>query len=581
MGNVRALPLPRLQMPQVSLDSFKRFARIISVVVTTAFVLKLPMFPQMVISLGDSAFTVIFLFYTTLIWRYYEALPMLKKTVLTSLIQDLVLVVGSVRVLQIAKNWFLSAHAVVQFLQLTDYTNVACSVLGYSVYPIFNLHIVFAIFTFQALAKINPPTYLSLNHVKARKMALCICIITFSAELMILSLTYGTLCFKLDLAYIQSFTGLKFQPSITVPTFGPLVLAISCSPRLVYYCWVNRSKQKKGTGSHSQQTRMFYSNVTPLAEVNNEHNTSSVTNDVVISITDIEILNVHDEEIGEETSLRDNSTASRNDKVVEGEVFRNNAVVEEEVSRSDDAIEGAASVNNDIVEEEATRKGEVIEGEASRKDNVVEGACRNEKMAVEGVVTRNIYIVVEGSVSENNNLEVDATESRNFHSVMHSRASRNDFSVTYSRASRNVDIGIEEAICINNGLGAESTENIEEHIRGCTNRSTRKVFSVIEFCQRQLKRNVIEPEGTVSPFGKTQSPYIIDLNFTWILILITLLCFILTTLFISTQHWWIIIHYKDLGTLVCLMYWVHSSREISEYATRKLAQFIDSYVTID
>ena len=199
MGNLILSPMP-LTLPKINL---KRLAKTINVVTTLAFVLKLPMFPWIVINLGDTIFSATVLGYSVMTWKYYEALPIIKKTVLTYLVQDFLLSVSSVRILQLLRSFVLSTGALTGALLSDDYFNLTCSILS-SVPPgIFSLHLAFTTFSFQTFSKISPATYLSFNHEKARMITLAVNMTAFATELLSIIWMYGTLCTDVDVALLK------------------------------------------------------------------------------------------------------------------------------------------------------------------------------------------------------------------------------------------------------------------------------------------------------------------------------------------------------------------------------------------
>jgi hypothetical protein len=233
MGNICSFTMPKLQRPQMSQEKIKSLIMFIPVISFVAFLIKLPMFPLMVINIGDFISTAIFLGYAFLIWKYYESLPIQRKTVLSYLVQDVILVFGSFRIMHMIRYFIISTGVLNDALMTGEYPNLTCSLISSVSYPVFSQHLIGAVNSFQAFAKINPITYLSFNHEKARKIALVVIILLVIIELVVVIFTYGTLCNKTDISFIQAFTGLQVDLKTTPKLLGVWSAFLSCSPRLI------------------------------------------------------------------------------------------------------------------------------------------------------------------------------------------------------------------------------------------------------------------------------------------------------------------------------------------------------------
>ena len=120
-------------------------------------------------------------------------------------------------------------------------------------YPVFCQHLIGTISGFQVYAKMDPVTYLSFNHEKARKLALVVNIMVFTGECVFVAIKYGTLCAKADVAVIQSLTGLQLALK-TTQVLSLYSVLIGFLPRVVYYC-VSKMQRK----SNPPVTLMFAS----------------------------------------------------------------------------------------------------------------------------------------------------------------------------------------------------------------------------------------------------------------------------------------------------------------------------------
>ena len=105
MGYVWFLPIPllKLTIPKMTRETIKKLIKTIPFIATSAFILKLPMFHWTVTNLGDLISTALFLSYSSLAWKYYASLPAQKKTVLTLLVQDFVLLLSVFRILHMIR----------------------------------------------------------------------------------------------------------------------------------------------------------------------------------------------------------------------------------------------------------------------------------------------------------------------------------------------------------------------------------------------------------------------------------------------------------------------------------------------
>ena len=393
MGN--KFTMPKLQRPQISQKAIQIIIMIILGMSVAAFILKLPMFPLMVINFGDFISTVIFLAYATLTWKYYESLPIQRKTVLSYLVQDLMLVFGSFRIMHMIRYFIISTGVLNDALMTGEYPNLTCSMISSVPYPVISQHLIGAVNSFQAFAKINPATYLSFNHEKARKITLVLIILLVIIEFVLVSLTYGTLCGKTDISFIQAFTGLQVDLK-TTPKLGVWSAFLSCSPRLIYI-WFERKEKKRNLALRGQLS----------------------TNTAGLLIP------------------QENYTDSP-------EICFTNVIAIEE-SRADEDV---------------------------------------------------------------------------------------DFAEALEAASSNTGANTGSISC------------------------------------RVPRNNIVAPE-----YMGTQKPYILDFNSTFIVSIVLIVIFLILVIFTSPEIWWISLYMVHLVTFIGMLYWLHSSEEISGYAMRKITQY--------
>ena len=240
LSRLRSLTIPGSDVLTRNTNKIKSWLPIVPIVLTTSAILKLPIFPWMISLLGDFIFAATYMFYSTIIWNYYESLHMSKKTVLTYLIQDLMMIFISFRSILTIKLWLLSAGTFDNVLINNEYPNLISSLLSSAWLPAFGLQLVSIGFSFQAFAKLNPAAYLSFNHERARNTAIRLLVFIFIAELIIVSTVYGTLCSKADIALLQALTGLKLNLKST-PVLSAWNICVAALPFLVI--WFTKRKQ--------------------------------------------------------------------------------------------------------------------------------------------------------------------------------------------------------------------------------------------------------------------------------------------------------------------------------------------------
>ena len=167
-----------------------------------------------------------------------------------------------------------------------EYPNFTCSILSSVPYPVFCQHIIGTISGFQAFAKIDPVTYLSFNHEKARKLALVLNILVFTGECVCVAVVNGTICSKADVAVIQSLTGLQLTLK-TTQVLSLYSLLIGLLPRVVY-CWVSNKQKNSFTNTVSSRiiSTRFADNVVINIDVDlNETAGRSMIETVVVPST--------------------------------------------------------------------------------------------------------------------------------------------------------------------------------------------------------------------------------------------------------------------------------------------------------
>jgi hypothetical protein len=124
-----------------------------------------------------------------------------------------------------------------------------------------------------------------------------------------------------------------------------------------------------------------------------------------------------------------------------------------------------------------------------------------------------------------------------------------------------------------------ATEMVQVHEEQCALESNSQIRTTSVSQNFQLRDNAVAPEGVVVPQGKTKVPYILQTSgFVISVFSFFIGLAILFILGIPTEKWFLgYVHVRDLLLYACVLGWVHSSDEISEYAIRKISQFVASY----
>ena len=336
---------------------------------------------------------------------------MSKKTVLTYLIQDLMMIFISFRSILTIKLWLLSAGAFDNILISNEYPNLISSLLSSAWLPAFGLQLVSIGFSFQAFAKLNPAVYLSFNHERARNNALGVLVIIFIVELFIVSTVYGTLCSKADIALLQALTGLKLNLKST-PVLSAWNICVAALPFLVI--WFTKRKQ---------------GNIASTIQINQPR------------------------------------------------IF-----LQPQVAIS------------------------IISG------RITDEPCSDDNPAFEMSVTECLATI--------------------------------------------------RPLTLNNAESVRATE-------------TRSSIWTISF-SRYPSRNTVAPEEFVTPLGKTHMPFIPDHKVFLAGFLVFITAFFIIVFVSANDHWWVSFYIKDILIYMLLFYWVHTSEEISNYARRKLFQYLES-----
>ena len=178
MVNLKLSSLAGFEMNQ---NNVKRLVKTMTALAVFSYFLKLPMFPWIVSNLGYTYFSAITLGYTYITWEYYKALPMSRKTVLTYLVQDIVLIQLVYKSFEVVKQWLISSDMLNG--AFTTYPNFTCSIFSPSPGYTLTISLVLAIFSFQAFARLYSTTFLSLNHEKARLVVLSVSFTIWIVEL--------------------------------------------------------------------------------------------------------------------------------------------------------------------------------------------------------------------------------------------------------------------------------------------------------------------------------------------------------------------------------------------------------------
>ena len=201
MGNLSLIALPRYEVTQINV---RRLGKLVNVVAIASFFLKLPIFPWIIRNLGFTFYSTTYISYCYLTFKYYESLPMSKKTVLTYLVQDMLQMLFLFRILTTVSHWLFSGGT--PDVLFSMYPNLACSITSKTPFVLIVIILVWAICSFKAFARIYPNFYLSLNHEKARIAVLVVTFAIWTLELAVVLLKDGTFCGKGEILLLHSIT---------------------------------------------------------------------------------------------------------------------------------------------------------------------------------------------------------------------------------------------------------------------------------------------------------------------------------------------------------------------------------------
>lgn len=294
------------------------------------------MFPWLIKNLGYLYFSAILLSYSYLIWKYYVALPISKKTVLTYLVQDLVMLLLVYKCYEVIKFWLMSSGVLDS--ALTIYPNFTCSV--FSMLPCFllTLNLVCSISSVKAFARFWPNNYLSLDHEKVRLVVLVSSIVLWITELTIVGFVDGSFCGTGEAFIISSLTDLEldFEQARAVALIVLLKTTLTLITRWLY------TREKKQTDLIPYQREYSYKQrviaairgvshylwtLQPISHTSSENNTA-------MNNIDIEMSTVNGRQNNSVTTAQDRCTPGtqiQQERVidVDGNQPRGNTVVPE------------------------------------------------------------------------------------------------------------------------------------------------------------------------------------------------------------------------------------------------------------
>lgn len=241
MVNLKLSSLAGFEMNQ---NNVKRLVKVLTALAIFSYFLKLPMFPWLVSNLGYTYFSAITLGYTYITWEYYKALPMSRKTVLTYLVQDIVMIQFVYKTFEVVKQWLISSGMLNG--AFATYPNFTCSLFSPSPNYTLTISLVLAIFSFQAFARLYSTIFLSLNHEKARLIVLSVSIAIWIIELTVVGLINGTFCGRIEIYNIHFLTNLELDldSAKTINMFILIKIILAIISKIVYW---NAGKKKLRT----------------------------------------------------------------------------------------------------------------------------------------------------------------------------------------------------------------------------------------------------------------------------------------------------------------------------------------------
>ena len=239
MGNLSLIALPRYEVTQINV---RRLVKLVNVVAIASFFLKLPIFPWIIRNLGFTFYSTTYISYCYLTFKYYESLPMSKKTVLTYLVQDMLQMLFLFRILTTLSHWLFSGGT--PDVLFSMYPNLACSITSKTPFVLIVIILVWAICSFKAFARIYPNFYLGLNHEKARNAVLVVTLIIWILELSVVLLKDGTFCGKGEILLFHSMTEIPVDIAQTKILMSFILMKTMLASLSKFIHWIAGRNQK-------------------------------------------------------------------------------------------------------------------------------------------------------------------------------------------------------------------------------------------------------------------------------------------------------------------------------------------------
>ena len=215
------------------------------------------------------------------LFRYYNAIPDLKQSIMTKLLQAFLISIGIILIVGCLKNLYHISYlsSSIQILA-QSYPNLTCSILSYEPWYVLSSYFLFAIISFKSMIAVYPTDFINMNHDKVWKVTIIFILSCWAFEYVFFILYFKTVCNKLN---IESL-GQKFEIEMDLFQYKPAVIQYH-----MLSLWIPQIL--KLMVSYSKCERKISTNqVAPIASRNVKQPDILVTDKYIVASTIIIIL---------------------------------------------------------------------------------------------------------------------------------------------------------------------------------------------------------------------------------------------------------------------------------------------------
>ena len=208
--------------------------------------------PYWVINVFKLGYYLIFCLYAAIIWYYYESIDPTRKTVLTFLAQDMIIGMCFVRGYKLIQNLVIFFIKDLLANGFKSYPNLTCSLMSIINIELVNLCLLWLIFVFKILAKVNTTNFLEMDHDKVRKITnVSIISVTIIITFLLIPF-YGSLCNKEEVVYLlKRIPGdYKMEDLKSIPSLQPFLVFLIILTVIIYNLVANTTEIRKNIFSN-------------------------------------------------------------------------------------------------------------------------------------------------------------------------------------------------------------------------------------------------------------------------------------------------------------------------------------------